>query len=60
MDCSFTFAEIGFPAGNFVVRNVWTGEEQSDNITSAASYVAKAVPHHGTALFRVSKANEDH
>ena len=54
-DCRFSFAEVGFPAGgSYTVRDCWTATERK-GLAAAGGYVAKAVPHHGTALLRVSR-----
>ena len=53
-DISFSFAEVGLSGRAFDVLDVWTGD--SFNLAGKASFTAKAVPHHGTALFRLSKA----
>eukprot|EP01047_Picozoa_sp_COSAG01_P029206 COSAG01_NODE_1995_length_8691_cov_62.212989_8_plen_390_part_00 len=54
---SFTFDEIGFTgSGNgtgFVVRDLWTHRVVADMLSG--SFTARSVPHHGTALFRVSR-----
>ena len=54
-DCRFSFAEVGFPAGgSYTVRDCWTATERK-GLAAAGGYVARAVPHHGTALLRVSR-----
>jgi hypothetical protein len=51
-DCTFKFSELGLKqAKAYLVRDVWTGRESS---VATSAYTAKAVPHHGTALLRVS------
>jgi hypothetical protein len=55
VDISFSFRKVGLVGpGPFIVRDVWGG---SDSTVKALSYTAKNVPHHGTALFRVSLAS---
>lgn len=53
---SFTFDEIGFTGGGngtgFVVRDLWT---PTTHDVLSGSFTARSVPHHGTALFRVSR-----
>ena len=51
-DISFSFAEVGLHGAAYTVRDVWTATEVS---VSSGMYTAKAVPNHGTALFRVSE-----
>jgi hypothetical protein len=51
-DISFSFSHVGLSGpGPFIVRDVWGG---SDYTVNARSFTAKSVPHHGTALYRVS------
>ena len=52
-DITFAFDDVGLRGGGaFVVVDLWTGAAQN---VSTKTFTATAVPHHGTAFFRVSK-----
>ena len=56
-DISFSFSNVGLVGpGPFIVRDVWTGVGSTVN---ASTFTARNVPHHGTALLRVSLQNDD-
>ena len=58
-DISFTFDEVGLAVGGGAVdvRDIWANAEYK--AVKAGSFTAKSVPHHGTALLRLSKAKRE-
>ncbi|GAA1846863.1 NPCBM/NEW2 domain-containing protein [Asanoa iriomotensis] len=47
-----TASRIGLTGGRFTLENAWT-----DRVTETAGTISAAVPAHGAALFRISKAH---